>query len=190
MEENKPGKRVAQSAPPAHPARRGLIAAIAVVAALCAVYLALCAYVGSRASALPRTSAAGVDLSGLTQTEAQARLEEAGLSQGRSVTLTVPGVSGSYTVPGSAVVPDAAEAARSALNLKQGGFLTQGWRLLSALVAGNEVEVLFTFTAEGGPGRRPAFPDRIRTGGKSPRDNLGGLRGRASLPYGDSGAGL
>ena len=149
MEENKPGKRVAQSAPPAHPARRGLIAAIAVVAALCAVYLALCAYVGSRASALPRTSAAGVDLSGLTQTEAQARLEEAGLSQGRSVTLTVPGVSGSYTVPGSAVVPDAAEAARSALNLKQGGFLTQGWRLLSALVAGNEVEVLFTFTAEG-----------------------------------------
>lgn len=149
MEENKPGKRVAQSAPPAHPARRGLIAAIAVVAALCAVYLALCAYVGSRASALPRTSAAGVDLSGLTQTEAQARLEEAGLSQGRSVTLTVPGVSGSYTVPGSAVVPDAAEAARCALNLKQGGFLTQGWRLLSALVAGNEVEVLFTFTAEG-----------------------------------------
>ena len=149
MEQNKPGKRVAQAAPTPHPARRGLIIVLAVAAALCAAYLALCAYGGSRAAALPRTTAAGVDLSGLTQAQAQTRLEEAGLSQGRNVTLTVAGVQSSYTVPGTAVVPDAAAAAQAALDLGQGGFLTQGWRLLSALVTGNEIEVPFTFTAEG-----------------------------------------
>ncbi len=149
MEQNKPGKRVAQAAPTPHPARRGLIIVLAVAAALCAAYLALCAYGGSRAAALPRTTAAGVDLSGLTQAQAQTRLEEAGLSQDRSVTLTVAGVQSSYTVPGTAVVPDAAAAAQAALDLGQGGFLTQGWRLLSALVTGNEIEVPFTFTAEG-----------------------------------------
>ena len=145
MEGNKPGKRVAPGAGP----RRGWIAAAAVAAALCAVYLALCAYGGSRALALPRTTAAGVDLSGLTQAQAQERLEQAGLSQSRSVTLTVPGTSGSYTVPGTAVAPDAAAAARAALDLGRGGFLTQGWRLLSALAAGNEVAVPFAFTPEG-----------------------------------------
>ena len=44
MEQNKPGKRVAQAAPTPHPARRGLIIVLAVAAALCAAYLALCAY--------------------------------------------------------------------------------------------------------------------------------------------------
>ena len=73
MEQNKPGKRVAQAAPTPHPARRGLIIVLAVAAALCAAYLALCAYGGSRAAALPRTTAAGVDLSGLTQAQAQTR---------------------------------------------------------------------------------------------------------------------
>ena len=149
MEQNKTGRRVAQTAPAPHPAKRGLIALLAVAAVLCAAYLALCVYGGSRAAALPRTTAAGVDLSGLTQAEAQIRLEAAGLGQGQSVTLTVPGVSGAYTVPGSTVVPDTAAAAQNALDLGQGGFLTRGWQVLSALVVGNEVEVPYIFTEEG-----------------------------------------
>ena len=57
MEQNKTGRRVAQTAPAPHPAKRGLIALLAVAAVLCAAYLALCVYGGSRAAALPRTTA-------------------------------------------------------------------------------------------------------------------------------------
>ena len=72
MEEKKAGKRLAQDGSAPRKSRRGLIAVSAVLAALIVVYLALCVWVSASGSTLPRTTAAGLDVSGLTRNSSKA----------------------------------------------------------------------------------------------------------------------
>ena len=152
MEENKPGKRLAEGAGMSPAAKRGLIVVIALVAVLVAAYIALCAYVGTRGSILPRVTAGGVDVGGLTWQQAQARIETelTGGYQSAGVTLNVDGVQGEWTVPGSAVAADAEAAAVEAANWGHtSGFFAQGGLFLSTLVTGHDVAVPAAFTSRG-----------------------------------------
>ena len=151
MEEKKAGKRLAQDGSAPRKSRRGLIAVSAVLAALIVVYLALCVWVSASGSTLPRTTAAGLDVSGLTREQLQSELETGltALYEGQSLRFTVEGVDGTYEIDGSVVSPDVPAAADGAWTLRQGGFLSGGWRLLRALVLGNQVEVPVSFTPQG-----------------------------------------
>ena len=151
MEEKKAGKRLAQDGSAPRKSRRGLIAVSAVLAALIVVYLALCVWVSASGSTLPRTTAAGLDVSGLTREQLQSELETGltALYEGQSLRFTVEGVDGTYEIDGSVVSPDVPAAADGAWTLRQGGFLSGGWRLLRALVLGNQVEVPVSFTSQG-----------------------------------------
>lgn len=151
MEDNRQGKRVAQEGGMSPAAKRGLIVIAAVLAALCAAYLGLCAWAGAVDTTLPRTTAAGVDVGGLTRTQAEDKLESAlmGRFQSRSVSITVTGAPNVYTVTGDAVAADVASAAAAAWDLRQNSFLVQGWNYLYALLHGHEVEVPVQFTPEG-----------------------------------------
>ena len=151
MEEKKAGKRLAQDGSAPRKSRRGLIAVSAVLAALIVVYLALCVWVSASGSTLPRTTAAGLDVSGLTREQLQSELETGltALYEGQSLRFTVEGVDGTYEIDGSVVSPDVPAAADGAWTLRQGGFLSGGWRLLRALALGNRVEVPVSFTSQG-----------------------------------------
>ena len=151
MEEKKAGKRLAQDGSAPRKSRRGLIAVSAVLAALIVVYLALCVWVSASGSTLPRTTAAGLDVSGLTREQLQSELETGltALYEGQSLRFTVEGVDGTYEIDGSVVSPDVPAAADGAWSLRQGGFLSGGWRLLRALALGNQVEVPVSFTSQG-----------------------------------------
>ena len=151
MEEKKAGKRLAQDGSAPRKSRRGLIAVSAVLAALIVVYLALCVWVSASGSTLPRTTAAGLDVSGLTREQLQSELETGltALYEGQSLRFTVEGVDGTYEIDGSVVSPDVPAAADGAWTLRQGGFLSGGWRLLRALALGNQVEVPVSFTSQG-----------------------------------------
>ena len=151
MEEKKAGKRLAQDGSAPRKSRRGLIAVSAVLAALIVVYLALCVWVSASGSTLPRTTAAGLDVSGLTREQLQSELETGltALYEGQSLRFTVEGVDGTYEIDGSVVSPDVPAAADGAWTLRQGGFLSGGWRLLRALALGNQVEVPVSFTPQG-----------------------------------------
>lgn len=151
MEEKKTGKRLAQKSSAPRRSRRRLIAVSVVLAAIIAVYLAMCAWVSASGSTLPRTTAAGLDVSGLTREQLQSELESGliALYQGQSLRFTVEGVAGEYEISGSVVTPDVPAAADGAWTLRQGGFLSGGWRLLRALTFGNQVEVPVSFTSQG-----------------------------------------
>ena len=152
MEENKPGKRLAEGGGMSPAAKRGLIVVIALAAVLVAGYIALCAYVGGRDAILPRVTAGGVDVGGLTWQQARERIETQLVAsyQSASVPLSVEGVQGAWTVPGSAVSADAEAAAIDAANWGHtSGFFAKGGLFLSSLVAGHEVAVPAAFTAEG-----------------------------------------
>ena len=152
MEEKKSGKRLASGeGQPQKGGRRGLIAAGALVVVLAAGYLGLCTWVGASGTTLPGTTAGGVELGGLTRSQMERRLEEE-LSQrysGREITLQVEGTGRSYTVDGSVLSVDTGAVTDAAWSLGQGNFLSRGWRLLQALVGGNDIDVPLSYTQEG-----------------------------------------
>ena len=149
MEEHKPGKRLAPgSGKGAGRTLALLLAAAAVVLAL--AYVGLCAWVGASGTILPRVSAAGVGLGGLTQAQATERLNT-GVAEryaDASVNLTYSGQTAVFT--GALVEADAEGAAQSAWNYgRTGGFLTRGGYLLSTLITGHEVEAPLRYSETG-----------------------------------------
>lgn len=120
MEEHKPGKRLASgSGKGAGRTLALLLAAAAVVLAL--AYVGLCAWVGASSTILPRVSAAGVGLGGLTQAQATERLNT-GVAEryaDASVNLTYSGQTAVFT--GALVEADAEGAAQSAWNYGRTG---------------------------------------------------------------------
>ena len=149
MEEHKPGKRLASGGSKgAGRTLALLLAAAAVVLAL--AYVGLCAWVGASSTILPRVSAAGVGLGGLTQAQATERLNT-GVAEryaDASVNLTYSGQTAVFT--GALVEADAEGAAQSAWNYgRTGGFLTRGGYLLSTLITGHEVEAPLRYSETG-----------------------------------------
>jgi vancomycin resistance protein YoaR len=150
MEENKPGKRIAPEGAAAKQKRAILLAGLLLLVILAAAYLGMCAWVAQSHAILPRTWADGVDLSGLSQQQAQDRL-----FQQLSDRYTKQAVSFSYgdgqiaLVPGSSVTVDAAgTAARAAALGREGGFFRGGLRLLSALIKGNQIPAPPVFVSD------------------------------------------
>lgn len=154
MDEHKTGKRLARSSTQkagGTGGKRSRIVVPVVVIALALIYVGMCAWVGGSGKILPRVSAAGVGLGGLTQEQAVQRLEERVAQQyaGFAVNLTY---SGQTTVlQGDLVEADAAAAAQAAWDYGHSdSFLTKGAHLLSALVAGHEAEAPLRYSEAGG----------------------------------------
>lgn len=131
------------------PGRKGKIAlacGAGVLALLAVGYLALCALAG-RARALPGTYMGEVDLSGMTQAQAQAALER--VSTDRYQALEIPIQVGDETVTFSAkqagvqVLADPAEAVQAG----KGNFFAGGWNYLAGLLGGKR-QVGFEVRAE------------------------------------------
>ncbi len=150
MEEKKSGKRLAKPEG-GQRGRRGILAAAVLVAALAAIYLGLCTWVGASGTTLPGITAAGVELGGLTQAQVEERLE-AELSRGyaqKTVELRVDGVEQTFTVSGSVVRADTGAVNDAVWGLSRGNFLVRGWRLLRSLLGGSDIEVPLSYTPEG-----------------------------------------
>lgn len=125
------GKRTA-------PGGKGKLPAViggGVVAVLLAGYLGLCAAAGGGDTLPAKTSAAGVDLSGLTTQQAMDKITEAISAQGRQITFREP-TSGAQVVfdatGGMEAVPIEGESGPSV------PFLARGARLLSRLISGGD----------------------------------------------------
>ena len=139
-EENKPGKRLAEGTGMSPAAKRGLIIVAAVVAALCAVYVALCAWVVSSVTVLPRVSAAGVALGGMDRAQAAEALSRSAAMPFAGTSVSLVYGDETMTIPGDVVEIDADETARQALIYgRANGFLGGGGHVLAALVTGPQV---------------------------------------------------
>lgn len=132
------------------PRRRAFLPAVIAVAAVLALYLALCGYVSASGKILPRVSAAGVNLGGMTGEEAARQLNSslADRYRGDTVALTysVGGSDTSAQVSGSCVGADAADAAQQALDFgRSTPFPARGAALLGALITGHTVDAPLQF---------------------------------------------
>ena len=138
----KGGKRVRKRG------RNALIVIVLILVLLAAAYAALCVYVARSEKLLPNTSAAGIDLSGLTRQEAMDKLERemSGRHTALSVSFTCGGTE--FNVPGSELSADLSGTVAAAWDAGSGSLLTGGVRYLSALLGGVDVEVPLTFPQE------------------------------------------
>lgn len=165
MEEHTSGKRVAPGGGMGTVQKRVIIISCALVAALAAIYLALCAYVSVSGTILPRVTYQGVELGGMTFSQAKSTLSSASQSRFGDVeaTLTYPtsdGKEASSTFPGSLVSFDAVAVATSADSYSRGGsFFTYGLRLLTTLATGYEPDIPLAFTNQDSA---TAIADEIR----------------------------
>lgn len=101
----------------------------AILAVLLAAYLGLCGWVSASDTILPNVTAAGLDLSGMTQAEAeQAINENLSVAQqagsGWAVGLSCDGYIG--TLDGSSFQVDAASLAQASLSVGRGQLLHRG----------------------------------------------------------------
>lgn len=101
-----------------------------------AAYLGLCGWVSASDTILPNVTAAGLDLSGMTQAEAeQAINENLSVAQqagsGWAVGLSCDGYIG--TLDGSSFQVDAASLAQASLSVGRGSFFTGGAQYLRHL---------------------------------------------------------
>lgn len=108
----------------------------AILAVLLAAYLGLCGWVSASDTILPNVTAAGLDLSGMTQAEAeQAINENLSVAQqagsGWAVGLSCDGYIG--TLDGSSFQVDAASLAQASLSVGRGSFFTGGAQYLRHL---------------------------------------------------------
>lgn len=108
-----------------------LIAAGAVVLAVLAGYLALCAWVGASGRIMPNVNIAGVDVSGLDQSAAQQRLEEALADRAGRVSVRLEYGVWSAQMDGAGFLPSADISIREALEVGKSNFLTQGGQFLA-----------------------------------------------------------
>ncbi|NLF35399.1 MAG: VanW family protein, partial [Clostridiales bacterium] len=151
--DNNQGKRMAQGMVLSQGKKTAIIV-VAILLAFCVGgYLGLCAYVANGVTVLPNTTAAGVDLSGLTQAQAEARLTETITARHKKQVVTLSyGADGRLLVRGSDLRLDAGTAAaRAALVGRQNGFLNGGAALVAGLFGGHRVEVPLHFPEGAAP---------------------------------------
>lgn len=148
--EHREGKRVQPAKGLPLGVKIGIIAVAAVLALAVGGYVGLCAYVSGGGTILPNTTAAGIALGGLTEAQAEEKLdkETASLLAGQSVSIAYPG--GTANVVGSGVEIDADAVARAAFRHGRGsGFLGGGAAYLNAFFRGVEIPAAIRFS-EGG----------------------------------------
>ena len=127
-----------------------IIAAAVLVAAAVGGYLGLCAYVSGGDTILPNVTASGVELGGLSQGEAQEKLEREGAARftGQTVSFSYPG--GTAQVQGTGIEIDTATVATAAYRQgREKGFLGGGAAYLGAMLGGAEIDAPIRFSPEG-----------------------------------------
>ena len=102
----------------------------AILAVLLAAYLGLCGWVSASDTILPNVTAAGLDLSGMTQAEAEQAINE-NLSVAQQAGSSCDGYIG--TLDGSSFQVDAASLAQASLSVGRGSFFTGGAQYLRHL---------------------------------------------------------
>ena len=114
--------------------KKGPIIAVAVVGVVLAAYLGLCAWVGASDKIMPNVYVLGVDVSGMTEQEAQAAVDQNLDAYGDQVsaTLCYGGWRGSITAAQMKEQWD--DVADPAIQVSRGNFFTQGARYLSHLM--------------------------------------------------------
>ena len=117
----------------------------AILAVLLAAYLGLCGWVSASDTILPNVTAAGLDLSGMTQAEAeQAINENLSVAQqagsGWAVGLSCDGYIG--TLDGSFFQVDAASLAQASLSVGRGSFFTGGAQYLRHLLKKHYFQII------------------------------------------------
>jgi len=136
--------------------RKLLILVVAIVVILFVLYLCICGYVYAGTKILPRTSAGGVSLGGLTQAQAVQTLEEdAGtLYAQQEVTFLVrldQEESRTVTVSGSEITMDPLSTAEKAARLgRENGVLGAGASWLKAVLVGHKLDTALTFSTDSG----------------------------------------
>lgn len=148
--ENTAGRR-------ALPARRfplgakiAIIATATVAALLVGGYLGLCAYVSGGSAIMPKVTAAGVELGGLTQSEAQDKLNRETTARFAKQTVSFEYPGGTADVSGTGIEIDAAAVAQAAYRHgREKGFLGAGAAYLGALMRGAEIDAPIRFSQEG-----------------------------------------
>lgn len=164
MDEKTGGKRLA---PDENKGKKtALLIAAAVLAAVCAAYIGLCAF-AARDVMWPGTSVLGIDVSGLSTAQAAetVRAETEARWAGRTVELSEPRSGARFTLDAGGLVEPAdlekdLRLARS--GGAQGGFLTLGGRYLSHLISKQGVDVTpsLSYTAQGQE-RMDALVDQV-----------------------------
>lgn len=114
--------------------KKGAIIAVAVVGVVLAAYLGLCAWVGASDKIMPNVYVLGVDVSGMTEQEAQAAVDQNLDAYGDQVsaTLCYGGWKGSITA--AQMKEQWADVAGPATHVGRGNFFTQGAQYLSHLM--------------------------------------------------------
>ena len=125
--------------------KKGLIIAGAVIGVLAAAYLGLCVWVGQSGTIFPRTSVAGVDVSGMTVDAAARTLSQELEQAAQSVSLPLSYGHWEGNLEGGAVELDAGAWARSAWESGRENFLFQGGIYLGRLM-GAECDLAPDFT--------------------------------------------
>ena len=144
-QENKQGKRVAST----KGKKAALIAGGAAAVVLCA-YAGLCAWVGSSDAILNHVSVGGVDVGGMTQSQASQALEDS-MSQAKGA-MEVDLSYGTWqgVLSGSAAQLDAQACAQAAWEVGRENFLLQGGAYLSHLMGGaQDIDPVVTWTQSG-----------------------------------------
>ena len=131
---------VKQDKPQGRGGRTALIAAAIAAGALVLCYAALCIYTGLSGTILPHISMGGVDLGGMTRTQAVEALSRA--VDGRDGQLTVELSCGTWSgeLPQGSVQADVAAGAEDAWQVGRENPVTMGARLIGQLL-GNSVQL-------------------------------------------------
>ncbi len=146
--DNQAGKRVAKPDKGPGGGKTALIVIAVLAALLAAGYVGLCAYVSGGGKLLPNTTAAGIELGGMTRDQAAAALSAQ--VEERLAALSVEFICEGtrYTVSGSEVDADCQAAVDAAFSAQDGGFFTGGFRFLSALTGARQNSVPVRFSQD------------------------------------------
>ncbi len=148
--ENTAGRRVQSAGRFSLGAKIAIIASVAVAALLVGGYLGLSAYVSGGSAILPNVTAAGVELGGLTQEQAQAKLTQETAARFAKQTISFDYPGGTADVAGTNVEIDAAAVAQAAHRYgRENGFLRGGATYLGALFGGASIDAPIRFSQEG-----------------------------------------
>ena len=124
------GQRVAKQP---EKGKKGLVIALVVIGVLAAAYVGLCAWAGAQNTIFPNTSAAGLDVSGMTVAQAQQALEEAVAQKGSGAQVDLSYRDWSGTVTAGEVSLSAQETAQAAWKSGREHFLLQGGAYVARL---------------------------------------------------------
>ena len=105
----------------------------AVAGVLLCVYLGLCAWVGSMDTIFPNVSVLGVNVSGMTQAQAQAAVDESLEKNGENIQLSLAYQYQSYALSLADMNLSSADNARAAWQEGRGNFFLQGGSYLAHL---------------------------------------------------------